>query len=42
MIINIISYYVPETIVSNNFFSINYGITNEEIISKCGIQQEYI
>jgi len=39
MIINFISSYIPEIIVTNDFFTDNYGISGEVIISKCGIKQ---
>jgi 3-oxoacyl-[acyl-carrier-protein] synthase-3 len=39
MIINYISSYIPEIIVTNDFFTDNYGISGEVIISKCGIKQ---
>jgi len=39
MIINLISHYIPEVIVPNIYFTANYGISNEDIISKSGIHQ---
>jgi 3-oxoacyl-[acyl-carrier-protein] synthase-3 len=39
MIINLISDYIPETVIPNDYFFENYGITNEEIIAKSGIKQ---
>ncbi|MDD4210741.1 MAG: ketoacyl-ACP synthase III [Bacteroidales bacterium] len=39
MIINIVTDYIPDIIVPNEYFFDNYGITNEEIISKSGIRQ---
>lgn len=37
MIINFVSHYIPDIIVPNNYFSTNYGISKEDIISKSGI-----
>lgn len=37
MIINYVTDYLPEIIISNNYFFENFGITNETIISKSGI-----
>lgn len=39
MIINYINSYIPEIIVPNDFFTDNYDISDEVIISKCGIKQ---
>lgn len=39
MIINYISHYTPAIVVPNLYFSINHGISDEEIISKSGIKQ---
>ncbi|QRX62923.1 ketoacyl-ACP synthase III [Dysgonomonadaceae bacterium zrk40] len=39
MIINYANSYKPDIIVPNAFFTDNYGISDEEIISKCGIKQ---
>ncbi len=39
MIINLISDYIPEAVIPNDYFFENYGITNEEIIAKSGIKQ---
>jgi len=39
VIINYISSYIPEIIIPNDFFTDNYGISGEVIISKCGIKQ---
>ena len=39
MIINYITHYIPDIEISNEYFFVNYGITNEEIISKSGIKQ---
>lgn len=39
MIINLISHYIPEVVVPNIYFTANYGISNEDIISKSGIKQ---
>lgn len=39
MIINCVTSYLPDTIVLNSFFSENYGIPEENIVSKSGIKQ---
>jgi 3-oxoacyl-[acyl-carrier-protein] synthase III len=39
MIINLVTDYIPDIVILNNFFSVNYGITSEEIIAKSGIKQ---
>jgi len=39
MIINYITHYTPEIIVPNSYYTENYGISNEDIISKSGIKQ---
>ncbi|MFA6334005.1 MAG: ketoacyl-ACP synthase III [Bacteroidales bacterium] len=39
MIINLVTDYVPDIIVQNEYFFNNYGITEEEIIAKSGIKQ---
>jgi len=39
MIINLVTDYIPDIVVSNEYFSVNYDITDEEIISKSGIKQ---
>lgn len=39
MIINCISHYVPETIVSNEYFHSNFNIHVDEIFEKTGIRQ---
>jgi 3-oxoacyl-[acyl-carrier-protein] synthase-3 len=39
MVINLVTHYIPETVVPNMYFSANHGISNEEIISKSGIKQ---
>ena len=39
MIINLVTHYIPDIIVPNIYFTANYGITNEEIVSKSGIKQ---
>lgn len=39
MIINYVSSYTPDTIVSNLFFTENYGILEQDIFSKSGIRE---
>lgn len=39
MIINLVTEYLPGTVIPNDYFYDNYGITNDEIISKSGIKQ---
>lgn len=39
MVINLVTHYVPDVVIPNEYFFVNYGITNEEIISKSGIKQ---
>lgn len=39
MIINLVTDYIPDIVVSNEYFSVNYDITDEEIIAKSGIKQ---
>jgi 3-oxoacyl-[acyl-carrier-protein] synthase-3 len=39
MIINLVTDYIPLIVIPNEYFFVNYGITNEDIISKCGIKQ---
>ena len=39
MIINSVTDYIPDIVIPNEFFSVTYGITDEEIISKSGIKQ---
>lgn len=39
MFINCVSSYLPENIVSNDFFSLNYNINNSDIYNKSGIRQ---
>ena len=39
MFINSISHYTPSTVVSNQFFEENYGLSDSEIFSKCGIKE---
>ncbi len=39
MIINIVTDYLPNVVIPNDYFFENYGITNEEIIAKSGISQ---
>lgn len=39
MIINLITDYIPNIVIPNEYFFVNYGISNEEIINKCGIKQ---
>ena len=39
MIINLVTDYIPDFIIPNEYFFDNYGITNEEIVSKSGIKQ---
>ncbi len=39
MIINLVTDYLPNIVISNDYFFENYGITNEEIIAKSGIKQ---
>lgn len=42
MIINLITEYLPETVITNEYFINNYGISNEEIIAKSGIRQRRV
>lgn len=42
MFINFVSDYIPESVVSNNFFNSQFGISEDEIISKCGIKERHI
>lgn len=39
MIINLVTNYMPDVVIPNDYFFENYGITNDEIIAKCGIKQ---
>lgn len=39
MIINYVSSYIPDVIVSNLFFTENYGILEQDIFSKSGIRE---
>jgi 3-oxoacyl-[acyl-carrier-protein] synthase-3 len=39
MIINFVADYLPDMVVSNDYFFDNYGITSDEIIAKSGIKQ---
>ncbi len=39
MIINLVIDYIPDIVIPNEYFSVNYGITNEEIVAKSGIKQ---
>ena len=39
MIINSVTDYIPDIVMPNEYFFVNYGIINEEIISKSGIRQ---
>lgn len=39
MIINLVTDYIPDIVIPNEYFLNNYGITNEEIVSKSGIKQ---
>ena len=39
MIINFVSSYTPDAIVSNLFFTENYGISEQDIFSKSGIRE---
>jgi len=39
MILNSVAYYVPDIVVPNEYFSINYGITDQDIFIKSGIKQ---
>ena len=39
MIINHLTHYIPDIVITNEYFFAKYGITNEEIISKSGIKQ---
>jgi 3-oxoacyl-[acyl-carrier-protein] synthase-3 len=39
MIINLVTNYLPNVVIPNDYFFENYGITNEEIIAKSGIKQ---
>ena len=39
MILNLVTDYIPDIVVSNEYFSVNYDITDEEIIAKSGIKQ---
>jgi len=42
MIINLITEYLPENVITNEYFIKNCGITNEEIIAKSGIKQRRV
>lgn len=39
MIINLVTAYLPSFVLSNNYFSDNYGISGDEIVAKSGIKQ---
>lgn len=39
MIINYVSEYLPEIVITNDYFFENFGITNDEIVAKSGIKQ---
>ncbi len=39
MIINFVTDYLPDMVISNDYFFDNYGITSDEIIAKSGIKQ---
>ena len=39
MIINFITHYIPDIIVTNAYYTANHGISDEDIISKSGIKQ---
>ncbi|HNW71932.1 MAG TPA: ketoacyl-ACP synthase III [Candidatus Paceibacterota bacterium] len=39
MIINLVTDYIPDVVIPNKYFFDNYGITNNEIVSKSGINQ---
>ncbi len=39
MILNLVADYVPDLIVPNEYFLTNYGIPDEDIVSKSGIRQ---
>jgi 3-oxoacyl-[acyl-carrier-protein] synthase-3 len=39
MILNLVTDYIPDIIVPNEYFSTNYGISEEDIFSKSGIKQ---
>jgi len=39
MTINLVTDYMPDFIIPNEYFFDNYGITNEEIVAKSGIKQ---
>lgn len=42
MIINHITEYLPENVVTNEYFFNNYGITHEEIFAKSGIKERRV
>ena len=39
MIINLVTDYIPDILIPNEYFLVNYGITSEEIVAKSGIKQ---
>lgn len=39
MILNLVTHYVPDIVVPNEYFSVNYGIPDQDIFSKSGIKQ---
>lgn len=39
MIINLVTAYLPGIVISNDYFSDNYGISGDEIVAKSGIKQ---
>jgi len=39
MIINLVTAYLPSFVLSNDYFSDNYGISGDEIVAKSGIKQ---
>lgn len=39
MIINLVTDYIPDIVIPNEYFSVNFGITSEEIVAKSGIKQ---
>jgi 3-oxoacyl-[acyl-carrier-protein] synthase III len=39
MILNLVAHYVPDMVVPNEYFSVNYGIPDLDIFSKSGIKQ---
>jgi 3-oxoacyl-[acyl-carrier-protein] synthase-3 len=38
-IINLVTHFTPKIVIPNEYFFVNYGLSNDEIISKSGIEQ---